>query len=242
MKSWGESPATKTVAGLTVHYRKRHDGEVSGDERILEEVLERREYQKPRIGFDVEPGELWLDLGANIGAFALYCKSRKAKAVCFEPDAGNFKLLRKNVPSFECHQKAVTAQKTSEVTFFISEARPSHARGTTVHVKGYTAVTVPNMYAGDVASIAAFDGVKMDVEGSEAALLDKWLIPPCKKLVLEYHTSRDDSVANLKRRLKILKSKFHNVSYRPEYDRAIASGAETFKSHCDRLIFAWEPK
>jgi hypothetical protein len=57
-------------------------------------------------------------------------------------------------------------------------------------------------------------------------------------LVLEYHTSRDPSADNLKRRIGILKRTFPNVMYRPEYDRLMTEGG-TVKTFFDRLIYCW---
>src|SRR5262245_12504074 len=72
------------------------------DENALIEVLVKRAYRRPSIGFDVRAGEHWLDLGANIGAFALYCKARGASAACYEPLADNFAILLKNAEPFPC--------------------------------------------------------------------------------------------------------------------------------------------
>lgn len=80
-------------------------------------------------------------------------------------------------------------------------------------------------------------GIKMDIEGGEFEILDKKLLPPCKRLVLEYHTSRDPSVDNLKSRLQYLQETFSQVDYPPEFDRVFESGEPVFKAFFDRLIF-----
>lgn len=80
-----------------------------------------------------------------------------------------------------------------------------------------------------------FDGIEMDIGGAEAGLLDDDLIPECRKLVLEYHTSRDQSMDNLRRRLAYLKSRFRTVRYPPELDRLVAAGGHT-TTYFDRVI------
>jgi|GEM_PF-4709651 len=218
----------------------------SGDENVLKEVLVNGSYRKRNIDFDVEPGERWLDLGANIGAFALYAREREAdEVICYEPEIECFDLLEQNVPEFETIRAAVTvASRDSRIPFFV---RPdSFSRGTVCNVPRFLVRgTVPNIWAGSLID-EEFDGIKMDIEGSEGPILDDWLLPKCKKLVLEYHTSRDHSAANLGRRLEILKSKFKIVSYPPEYNRAVAMGGRIMTHppniiRFDRLIFCRNP-
>ena len=81
----------------------------------------------------------------------------------------------------------------------------------------------------------SFDGVKMDIEGSEGGLLDGELLPECRKLVLEYHLSRDPSIEHLKRRLDVLHRRFRTVRYPAELDRLIAAGGVA-KTFYDRFI------
>ena len=87
----------------------------------------------------------------------------------------------------------------------------------------------------------------MDIEGSEGELIDQWLLPKTEKLCMEYHSSRDKSIENLKRRLGILKDKFKIVDYPPEFDRIISQGGNTSYegsqlTYFDRMIFCKEPR
>jgi hypothetical protein len=94
--------------GITAYYRPG-----ASDERVLREVITKATYRRSSIGFDVRQGETWLDLGANIGAFALYCKLNHATAVCYEPDPDCFALLTLNVPEFERHNVPLPRGTTS---------------------------------------------------------------------------------------------------------------------------------
>lgn len=222
----------EVAPGIHAYYRPN-----SSDIRVLDEVLDVCIYRRRKINFDVERGERWLDLGANIGAFALYCKSRGAVAECFEPDLDCFEILRQNVPEFKCYPVAITHYRNPQIQFFIG--RNSFARATafpTEGLKPHPAGVLPNIYAG-VLKDRQFDGVKMDIEGAEFGILDQDLLPRCNKLVMEYHSSRDASAENLKRRLDYLRSKFAVVSYPPEFDRIIAANQDT-KTYYDRMIFA----
>ena len=213
----------------------------ASDERVLEEVITRRCYRRTSANFDLEKGERWLDLGANIGAFALYCAQRGAVATCYEPDEENFKLLEKNVPQFELNRKAVIAENVKEVKWFTARNSSTHSRNSIVEKRSLQPVGfVPSFYAKNFTKLK-FNGVKMDIEGAEGAILDNWFLPTCKKLVLEYHTSRDSSVKNLASRIANIQNHFKQTAIPPEFLRAIARKDREFKSFFDRLIFAWEP-
>lgn len=228
----------KTFAdGVPVHYRPG-----TSDERVLREVVEQRAYRRPKIGFDIEAGERWLDLGANIGSFAIYCRLRGASAICYEPEPECFQILQQNVPGFICHNAAVSALPGGQVPFWVGGDVLNHYRGTLM-AKGRVkeAGTVLNVCAKSLVS-EDYDGVKMDIEGSEGPLIDQWLLPRCRKLCFEYHTSRDNSIENLARRLAILKEHFVHVDHVPELGRLAARGHGTGKTFHDRVIYCKDPK
>lgn len=223
-------------AGLPIFCREN-----TSDESTVVEVFDKRCYVRKKIGFDVAPGEFWLDLGANIGAFSVYCHSKGARVESYEPDASSFKMLSKNSGEFATlHNAAVTNKVEPQLEFFMEKAKsPYHhgtilSRGTFVPQKKTEPVLVRNVQAKTLRS--HYDGVKMDIEGSEGGIIDDHQVPECDKLVLEYHTSRDPNMDNLARRLLILRSLFRTLSYTPELDKISARGGE-FKTRFDRLIF-----
>lgn len=213
----------------------------SSDEAIITEVIERRSYRKPSIGFDVEKGETWLDLGANIGAFAVYSKIRGAKAICYEPTSDNFPILVRNASGFQCVQSAVTHQHDSSIKFWTRNtvrgrfsAKYIYHRGSMMEsISNGDPVMVPNTFIGD---LPAVDGIKMDIEGAEGPILDLGIIPWCDKLCLEYHATVDKRTETLGRRLEILKQMFSVVCYTPELDRMVSSGGLQ-RTFFDRMIW-----
>ena len=226
--------ASKVYEGRKVFYRTE-----SSDERVLREVIEKKCYQRRSAGFDVERGERWLDLGANIGAFAVYCALRGAQAVCYEPEPECFKILNKNVPEFTLYNTAISALPNGALNFYSSPLAANYYRGTLIAPRSVKKVSqIKNKHAKFLCS-QKFDGVKLDIEGSEGPLLDQWLLPRCKKIVFEYHTSRDTSMANFSRRMKQLRKRFEHVFYPAEFDRALERGDETYKAWNDRVIWAW---
>ena len=218
------------------HYRPG-----TSDERVIEEVLNFKMYRRVRIGFDVSQGEHWLDLGANIGAFAAYCRLAGATCDCYEPEQGCFKLLRKNTPGMLCRQMAVTNLWEDTLTFWTSEKPHQYTRGTIYPNRTTKLKTEVDNLHGSYFTKKRYDGIKVDVEGAEAGLIDEWLFPQCDKLCLEYHTSRHRSMENLGKRLSLLKAKFNHVHYSKDIDRIVALGGRR-KTHLDRVIFCWNDK
>lgn len=222
------------VSGQKVSYRPG-----ASDERVINEVVVRAAYRRKRIGFDVQRGERWLDLGANIGAFAIYCLTRGALAEdCYEPDDACFDLLERNARGSNCHHLAVTNQKQMELPFWKGRDAKDFYRQTAIPSRGLPEHGKLANIHGRFLKNLKYDGVKMDIEGSEGGLIDEWLLPSCEKLCMEYHLSRDPSIKNLERRIYMLQSHFQNVNYPPEFDRLIASGGEA-KTFFDRNIFCW---
>ena len=63
------------------------------DEKVIKEILVNKAYKKKKIGFDVEPGDIWLDGGSQIGVFAEYAAVNGCKKIyCYEPENANFHL------------------------------------------------------------------------------------------------------------------------------------------------------
>ncbi len=217
----------------------------TSDENALIEVIGKKAYRRGSVGFDVAAGEHWLDFGANIGAFALYCKSKGAIATCFEPMPDCFEILKKNVPEFRLHNLAVTNLHDTEITFFTPRREKDKYRSTALPRKGkYPQVTVFNTHAGLIQASKGrqYDGIKCDIEGSEFGIIDEWLFPKAEKLCVEYHLSRNDSLPDLVRRWRILKQHYKNVVACPELMRLIKKGKGTGRTYFDRVIYCWELK
>jgi FkbM family methyltransferase len=65
------------------------------DRRAFRDVVVENEYRLPRR---LPPGAVVVDVGANVGTFALAALRRGAGVVhCFEPDLDNFRQLRENL-------------------------------------------------------------------------------------------------------------------------------------------------
>jgi FkbM family methyltransferase len=240
----------------TIHFRPR-----TSDERVLKEVLNQCTYRKKSIDFDVEEGEHWLDLGGNIGAFAIYCWQRGATCDSYEPEPDCFKILQMNVDPlkplckhghpayFSCHNSAVTHHPETSIPFYCGKKFDDHYRYTAIKSsRPHPSGSLSNIHAPELfwpgAQISnktvrppnqLWDGIKMDIEGSELGLIDCGFIPKVKKLVMEYHLTKDPNMANFRHRMKKLREIFKTVSYIPSLDNPYPR--DTYPGFYDRIIF-----
>jgi len=163
-----------------------------------------RECRRNYRHFAFDPLSRVLDLGANIGGFAVMCA--KAGVVSyhgFEPEQDNFNLLTENVSwcrakvpsgSWAIERAAVVTTNDTSVDFYIKQGKTAAAIGRTVAPKRitrqYRKETVPAVHVDDVFERVRPTHVKMDIERGEIAIMDHWqgYVPRCvDEIFLELH-------------------------------------------------------
>lgn len=162
-----------------------------GDVQSFLEVFVRRIYPIPEGGVVV-------DAGANIGLFSVFAfvEDDPEYLVAIEPDSGNVRLLRRNLARFG--ERAVVL----EAALWSKEGRARFAvtgqsnLGHLVSASGIEAVSSGESFVRTVAPDSAgvpspetIDYLKLDIEGSERAVLDEYLrrMSPGALLVGELH-------------------------------------------------------
>ena len=127
----------------------------------------------------VKPGDVAVDIGANLGYFTLLFSTLvgpEGRVHAFEPEPGNFALLKRNVEANRRENvvlvnKAVSA-KTGKERLYISE---ENAGGHTIYSAGsresvaVDAVRLDEYFA---SASSRVDFVKMDIQGAEGAALE----------------------------------------------------------------------
>ncbi len=148
------------------------------DAAIFEQVLcEGSEYRLP---VDIQPSVIF-DIGANIGAAAVYFAARypQAKIYCFEPLPENIELLRKNVEAFGDRVTVVPfGLGETEGTFVYRPSNdPANFGGGTFHNVGCAdggtmrlPVTTLEKFC-RANRIHQIDAMKIDTEGAEWSVL-----------------------------------------------------------------------
>lgn len=188
------------------------------DEQAVIECSKTQVYRK-KGKLEVEPGDAWLDLGANVGGFAVHALHCGASVYAVEPEPENFAILQANVMNNDphelgmCRQKAVVIGGMKELDLYLCKGDRNKYRHTLTPIRGREKITVKCVEI-DHLLAKGFNGVKMDIEGAEMEIFDNiedW--HAVKKLAFEYHFDRDRSVENFERRMAKLREHFPNVDY-----------------------------
>ena len=145
-----------------------------------------------------------LDLGANVGLFALYVAPWAEKIVCVEPTPSHFNLLEsltKNFNNIDCIPAAVS-NMTGAITFYDS---PTNTTMNSLIPRDGGSFQVDGYKLSDLVEKTGFDKVhfiKMDIEGSEYTVLDEETISyigeNIPKILIEFHGDpRNTKYANI---------------------------------------------
>ena len=130
-----------------------------------------------------------LDLGANIGAFAVYAAQQGAQVYSFEPEPSNYRLLVRNVPpSVKTFEVAVTGRFERRRLFVRSS--PSHSFHDRRAAKGAIMVDCVSLgTAVEQCDVDEVDLLKLDVEGSEFEVLygAPEALAAVNEIRMEYH-------------------------------------------------------
>ena len=209
----------------------------AADVAVCDEVIKRQTYLRPRLGFMVRPKSLWLDIGANIGAFSVWAGSQRAsEVIAYEPCSENYKLAKQNmelnnVPG-QVHQVAVGHENGS---FDVRYNPDTPARSSSQATKG-TVERTKMVDFNDVVDVLQPNGIKLDAEGAELAILDGNVnLDGVDYLVMEYHARFDKSIENARRRLKPVASQFKNC----RIPKSLVTGDGEYPSWIDPICFFW---
>jgi FkbM family methyltransferase len=200
---------------------------VNDDARFtLNEIYLDRIYDVP--GADISSCRSVLDVGANVGIFALYVASKAPQATihCFEPQSSNFEILRRNLAAVGIRATAhKLALSPSSGTGYLSLQGSSveyslgaeGARSEKVECVDWDGVF-------RLTGVECFDFVKMDIEGAERDILDACTdsqLQRMRVLALEWHHQREELEALADRFRRLGFDAHAHFSGRQRYLRAI---------------------
>jgi FkbM family methyltransferase len=163
---------------------------------LLQEIVVDRVYDQPHVA--VRSGDIVVDIGAHVGAFALHAASLGASVVhAYEPSPVNAEHLRRNVArnTAAAVRLVEAAVGASEGTARLGLGRYSVGNvllGTVAEPTQRSVVVRTTTLAGIFAAhgLARIDYLKIDCEGSEGALLEAAgleLLRRVDRIALEYH-------------------------------------------------------
>lgn len=170
------------------------------DANIVEAVLVRNEYALPTR----MDGQIVVDIGAHIGAFAVACMKRNAeRVVCFEPDPENFELLNYNVTDAEnegsetdvvVFDTAVTGLSSSNLGIRRLTDHDFDNGRNTGHVDVFGNGTITGISIIDVLGKIVPDNIdilKIDCEGMEWDIFERGDFSRVKTICGELHAVPD---------------------------------------------------
>lgn len=153
-----------------------------------------------RLGCIIEPGDLVVDIGGNIGIFARRALERGAsKVFVFEPSSKIFSCLLDNTPrsQVECHRIAVAG--FNGATELKSDVSTGIGGSSIVQEKNRDQKTSENVICMTLNRLfetgilpEKVDFMKIDCEGAEKQIMDDLSdenLNKIKKLAMEFHTS-----------------------------------------------------
>lgn len=148
------------------------------------------EYEITGVSLDSDNPPVFLDIGANAGAFCLWAlrEYRGAKIYAYEPADENWDILKRNVGSLPGVkiEKAAVMDKRRTVTI---EPGQNNSGETAVCADDKTGETVQAVAAKDLPQC---DWLKLDCEGCESLILSEYLRThePPDVITLEWHGTK----------------------------------------------------
>lgn len=208
--------------------------ESSSDKKAVLDVFKLNAYQRKE--FKVGSGNKWIDMGANVGAFSIFCKSLGNEVIAFEAESGNLEQAKKNalLNGFELdvrHQAVVPdSHEGDSITLFIpaKEVAQQWRTSTVYHPKTRKCVEVqiPVLRFSDLKELGA-DCLKIDIEGSEVDIFaEKPDVSWVKKLVMEWSFDYSRSISKAEEAIAYLKEHFDYVDIDKNLEKAKAASKD----------------
>jgi FkbM family methyltransferase len=170
----------KQIKGLTMNIRPG-----TQDEFVVSETgYNKIEYEKP---------DIWLDAGANIGAFVCRFGKKVSKIISYEPDSENFNMLirnitHNNITNAVCVNAALVGNEDETRDFYINN-KTNKGTHTLIPTRGRTKITVKTENINAVLKKHNVNKIKLDIEGGEYELLKVMDLTNIEEIIMEYHFS-----------------------------------------------------
>jgi FkbM family methyltransferase len=198
--------------------------EGTSDFKAIKEVVISQSYK--RKFFVPEANETWIDIGANCGAFSVWAASYGANVIAFEPDPDNAAIAQANAEIngyskiIKINQQGVTESDSSSVALLHRNTANGNLWRNSIYKKwrGGESIKVNLLPVSQFWTIN--NCIKLDAEGVEMPILEKYAHVKLKKLVFEWSFDIDPSIVRFEKVIKILKQTYPNVvfaSYKSGY-------------------------
>lgn len=197
---------------IDVDFRKQTPQEVDNYTNLAgwtyHEVFIRKDYETEKCF--VQPGDIVVDAGANLGMFTVYAAMKGASRILsFEPEGKNFDCLTQNAPpQAELFPLGIMAEP-GQWPLFVDVNPGGHSffnygQTKTGEKRFVECLSIPALFL--VGKLRKIDFLKMDIEGAEIEVLtslpDEYFMK-IRNIAFEYHNMlfRGNSLIEVLRRL-----------------------------------------
>jgi FkbM family methyltransferase len=190
--------------GINLYTRRN-----GSDYHMIDEIWAYRKYDY--FGYRVAPGEIVVDIGANIGTFSVYAAKicRASRVLSFEPFPDNYTMLCRNVEqnhlrNVTCVKQALAGNRGRRTMGLHPVDCGSHSLVIGSFERN---IEVECCTLGDVFerfSLSKIDYLKMDCEGAEYEILENATptIQQIGRISMETHTTMDRKAEDLEKLLR----------------------------------------
>ena len=188
----------------------------TSDEKTFKEVVVNNTYEK--ADFKILKGEKWIDLGGNVGAFALVALSKGAEVDIYEPDPFNCKMIEENLKlnNYDANifNKAVVANDEKKMKMYVANNMQVW-RNSLYKNWGNQSFNVDCVHFSDVLNDTDLC-CKMDIEGAEMPILESMNIFP-KKMVVDWSLDIDRRLSRYRNAVDKLKNNYKKFIYSNQF-------------------------
>ena len=191
----------------------------SGDSFIIDEIWKKHEYEDCTYDKD----DVWLDLGAHVGSFAIWASPKVKQIFSFEPDPRQLFYFKRNaerngIRNVVLNEGAVTWDDRETAVLYVKD-KGHRAENTLFPVRGRKEVHVDCWNINQLIEELHPNKIKMDIEGPEVevteAITDKnW--DSIEEIVMEFHFRQHKDwphFTKYNRILDVLKKHFGYLEY-----------------------------
>jgi len=200
----GSGSCYRMRCGIDLHTRRNRS-----DFHMIDEIWAYRKYDY--FGYQVAPGDIVVDIGANIGTFSLYAAKicGASRVLSFEPFPDNYSMLRKNaeqnhLDSVTCVNQAVAGKRGCRTLGLDPVDCGSHSLvvGSFERTVDVECCTLEDVF--ERFSLTRIDYLKMDCEGAEYEILENSTsrLRQINRISMETHTTSDRKAEDIETLLR----------------------------------------
>jgi FkbM family methyltransferase len=204
------------IEGTSIKFDIRDDYET--DEIVIKEIFKENVYEVNRERFAVDG--VTIDLGANIGAFALLAASHGSKVYAVEPEPHNLEAMKNNI-TLSGLDHLVTSVPYGISNFKGTAVIDDNGGGSTIKDDGAFGANIEIINLDGLFTLYNIEKVnvlKIDVEGSEVEIIlgaSKETLNKCKYITMEFDIRSGNQLGAMTQKL----SETHHVRTMGSWER-----------------------